>query len=284
MKNFFLISITIISFSFISCKKENENKIAPPLSLLSAIKEIRNLPDDSLTVEYKFDTDEITVLEEKYINFSIKGFKETLAAPRVTSSWLTYRLYTFDALDHLVKYTEFSSVSPGKPSRLDSNIYENNRLIKKVSKSFWLNADGIVTFNYPLWLTKRQYDYDSQNRIITETDSVFITHDIAKGTVVVIQAEPRFVYTNTTHNNYNDKSELTERKTVSTKDNLLTYSNGWNAFGATHPGKVYNGTTTFSYTYDKSNRLIIKKCFFKDSRTGKVYESSFTYSYAEYVF
>lgn len=254
-----------------------------PLSILSKIKELRYLPDDSSTIQYIMDSDGITVLEEKYSTFSIRGFKENLNNPISPPGWLPYRLYTFDGSGQLVKFAELTS-STGKPRRVENNIYEDNRLVRKESTSFWLDADGTVIFNYPLWLTKRLYDYDNQNRTVMETDSVYITHDIAKGSVVVIQTEPRLAYITITHNSYNDRNELIERKTVSTKNNLLTYSNGWNAFSATNPGKVYNGITTFSYSYDKSNQLVTKKSQFKDFATTKVYESVFAYSYAEYVF
>lgn len=280
MKNFFLI--ILLFFTIISCKKEKV--IETPLSLLNGIKELRYLPDDSSTLQYTMEGDGITILEERSHNFIYKGFRESTLFPKITSDWLLYRLFTFNASDQLIRYKEFSSVRPGKPNRLDTCIYVNNRLVKKESKSYWLNADGMLTSDYPLWVTKKYYDYDSRNRIITEIDSVYIAHDITVNTGMLFQADPKLVYINTISNSYNDRNELTEQKTISTKDNSLTYSNGRSAYEVSNPGKVYNGTTTFSYTYNKTNELLAKNSIFKDSSTGKVYESIFTYSYDHYSF
>lgn len=276
MKNLSIILISIASLWWSSCRKENNPDPTEPY--LNKITEFRYLPDDSLTVQSDLDPDGVIRFERSSKSSLIKGFRENPENLLDTKTWSYFRLYTFNASNKLIKFTQFGYPA-GIISTSDSSIYSNNLLVKKELKNHWLYADGSYYFSYPLWLTKRTFTYDSQNRISITADSVFICHDIPKGEVAVVQSAPKFIFTTTTDYTYNSKSELVTTKTASTRDYNLFYSNGWNAYSASQPGKLYIGTTNYTYEYDSNNRMITKLASFTQPSTNQVYNSIFSYSY-----
>jgi len=276
MKNFSIVLIYITSLWFSSCKKENIPNPTEPY--VNKITELRYLPDDSVTINSELDSDGVIILEKSSKSSPIKGFRESPEILMNTKTWSYYRLYTFDGSNKLIKFTQFGYPG-GIVSMSDSSIYNNNLLTKKEIKNHWLYADGSYYFRYPLWLTKRTFTYDGQNRISITADSVFICHDIPKGEVAVVQSTPKFIFTTTTNYTYNSRNEVASMKTASTRNYDLIYSNGWNAYSASQPGKLYIGTTSFTYEYDSNNRVIIKKASFTDARTNQIYNSMFSYYY-----
>lgn len=282
MKPFSILLISAASLLWISCKKESNPDPAEPY--LNKITELRYLPDDSVTVAYTFDRDGLLTQEKNSRNFSIKGFRNSEETSRLTAGSIYYRLYTYNLSNQQVKFEEFRATSaPRKHFVSDTSMYENNKLIKKELRSFWFEipGDGDVLFNYPLWVTKRYFKYDSQNRISTETDSVFICHDIRKVIGIVEKTEPRFVYTTNTKNNYNTKNELIEKITSTTKNSMLFYEDGRSVFGYTNPGRIYPGSVIYSYQYNTLNQLITKTATFTNAHDDKVYKSIFNYSYGQ---
>ncbi|MCF0057492.1 hypothetical protein [Dyadobacter sp. CY356] len=277
MKNFSIILISITSLWWSSCKKENNPE--PTETYLNKITELRYLPDDSITVQSELDSDGVIRLERSSKSSPVMGFRENPENLLNTKTLTYYRLYTFSTSNKLIKFTQFGHPA-GAVSMSDSSIFSNTILIKKELKSYRFYADGDYYFRSPLWLTKRSFTYDSQNRISIEADSVFICHDVPKGEFAIVQRTPKFIFTTTTNNIYNSKNELATTKTATTRNNDLFYSNGWNAFLASQPGKLYIGTTNYSYEYDSNNRIITKVASFVQASTNQVYNSIFSYSYA----
>lgn len=276
-----LLSILLLSLSSLfifSCNKDHGPNPSD-VSHLSKIIEQRYLPSDSVTIELNLEEDGIIALEKRSDNFSIKGFRSDPRKSMNTAGWVHYRLYTFNSENQLASFSEFTSPDIAKPSVADTNIYRQGRLVQKQIKTSWMNADGMVTFPYPLWLTNRYYQYDDTNHTLTETDSVYLTHNIPKGEVVVIKTNPSFAYTVTTVKKYNDQNEITELRTTSTKSQTLSYGNGSGIFAVTSPGKIYPGTTTYTYSYNQKHQLESMNAVFTDANTRQQYESIFSYFY-----
>lgn len=277
MKNFFVIIIILFSITIISCKKDNSTA-APTEQFLSGITEKRYLPEDSATIQSQLDQDGVILVAKSSKSLIRKGYKENDETNRLIAKLHYYRLFTYNTSNQLIKITSVDESERQFPASTDTLIYKNGNVVRRELTNSKLNADGDLTVGYPLWLTKRSYNYDGQNRILTETDSVFICHDIPKGGPIE-KIKPKFIYTTLTKNEYNSKNELINKVVTSTKDNTLTYGNGGWAFAMTNPGKAYTGTTSYNYQYDSENQVISKLAKFTDSKTNQTYNSIFTYSY-----
>ncbi|WP_159469581.1 hypothetical protein [Dyadobacter sp. 3J3] len=278
MKNLFSIIISIFSLSIISCNKENDT--AAPEQLLNIITEKRYLPEDSLTIQYQVDRDGIIVLEKSSKYGARKGYKDSEQLNKIEASLKYCRIFTYNLSNQLIKIVEIDNESRKLPSSSDTLIYQNGRVVARVLKDYLLKASlGTFVFAYPLWQTNRTFGYDASNRIITETDSVFIGHDIPLKSSTLEKTDLRFIYRVLTKNNYNENGELTEKIITTSRMNAVLYGNGSGAWDITKAGKVISGSTTYNYQYDSKNQLISKLAKFTDSKTNQVYNSIFSYSY-----
>lgn len=281
MKSFvFRTSLFILFSLFLGCKKDEEQPIEAKLYLDSVLEQ-RYTPDDSLTIQYSFDQDSMLVLEENSKGFSSKGIKDQKDIASITEGWVKYRLYTYNKNNQLVNFIEyFSGVSGGKSiSTKDSTIYSGSKIIRQEHKNFRIEYYGSYGFSYPLWLIKRSFGYNNRNQITAQTDSIFITHDIAAGDIVIKKSEPKFVYTNQTSFEYNNTGEMIRKAAISNENTDLLYSNGSSAYDVSHPGKLRSGTTDYTYTYNSDKLVESKKAAFKDLKNGQIYTSLFFYKY-----
>ena len=283
MKNLISSLLLVLIFSFfLNCKKEKE-----PVMLvkqqLESIREYRFTPDDSMTIRYNFDQDSMLVLEENSKGFSIKGLRDQKDISQITNGWVKYRLYSYNSKNQLTNFTEyFLSTGGGKAvSKKDSSIYLRDKLVRQELRNYRIDYYGGYGFNYPLWLTKRYFKYNDKNQLTSQTDSIFITHDIAPKEIVIIKSQPKFAYTNEISYEYNSKGDIERKVAISNEDTGLLYSNGASAYNVSHPGILRAGTTYYSYTYDAKGYLTNKTALFKDPGNGRNYESFFLYCYKQ---
>jgi hypothetical protein len=272
--------LIFISFLWISCHKKLDP--GPEIPYLKTITERQFSPDDSVTIQYNYDRDGLLVLEKNSRNFSIIGVRDDKENTKLTEGWIHYRLFTYNKFNQLIKLSQFGSQYGKRAMSVsDTSVYDGDKLVRKESRNYIFNADGTVLFNYPLWITRKFLQYDSKNRIASETDSVFLTHDIPKGNTVVQKIPPRFVYTNRAVNLYSEKDELIRKTTTSNESKNLTYGNGVSAFSCSHPGRLHSGTTEYTYEYNEYAEVIKKTATFRHTASGRIYKSEFDYSYGQ---
>lgn len=272
--------LLFISVSWISCHKKLDP--GPEIPYLKTITERQFSPDDSVTIQYSYDRDGLLILEKNSHNFSIIGVRDDKVNIKLTEGWIHYRLFTYNEFNQLIKLSQFGSQYGKRAMSVsDTSVYDGDKLVKKESRNYIFNADGTVLFSYPLWVTRKFLQYDSKNRIVSETDSVFLTHDISKGNTVVQKIAPRFVYTNRTTNVYNEKDELIRKTTTSNEIKNLTYGNGVSAFSCSHPGRLHSGVTAYTYEYNEYAEVSKRTAVFQDAATGRVYKSEFDYNYGQ---
>lgn len=273
------VVLVLIFLFFLNCKKGND-MVLQSKAQLESIKEVRYTPDDSMTINYNFDQDSMLVLEQNSKGASIKGLRDQKNISQITDGWVKYRLYTYNPKSQLVNFTEyFLSVGGKAVSKKDSSIYSGDKLTRQELRNFRVDYYGGYGFSYPLWLTKKSFKYNGKNQLTSQTDSIYITHDIAPKEIVIIKSQPKFVYTNQINYEYNSKGEIDRKVAVSNEDTGLLYSNGASAYNVSHPGILRSGITDYSYKYDVNGLLISKTALFTDAKNSRNYTSLFFYSY-----
>lgn len=278
MKKLFVIIIPIFLTTIISCKKEND--ITKPETFLIGITESLYLPYDSVTTQYQLDRKGMIVFERSSKYIAKRGYMDSELLNNMGSDLKYCKIFTYDSSERLIKITDIDHGGRKLPSSTDSLTYQNNRIVRRELKDYKLPTPlGTFIFAFPFWVTKLSFEHDASGKISIETDSVFISHDIAKNSVDVQKTSQKFAYKIVIKNEYNQKGELVKKTTESFKTIPLFYGNGSNVIDVTLAGKLVSGSTVYDYQYNSQNQLITKLEKFTDSKTRQVYNSVFKYSY-----
>ncbi|MBE9465309.1 hypothetical protein ACFP1I_14030 [Dyadobacter subterraneus] len=278
MKKLFLIITAVFGIAIISCKNDDNN--SDPKTSVISITESVYLPYDSVTTQYQLDRNGMIILEKSSKYGTKKGYRDNEALNSMESSLKYCKIFTYGSSDQLLKITDIDDGGRKLPSSTDSLIYQNNRVVRREQKNYLISASlGTFIFPYPLWVSKLYFDYDASGKIQTETDSVFISHDIAKNSSVLEKTGLKFAYKVLIKNEYNERGELMKKTTESFKTTNLLYSNGSTANDMTLVGKLISGSTIYNYQYNAKSQLVTQLLKFTDSSTNKVYNSIFSYAY-----
>ncbi|WP_375448646.1 hypothetical protein [uncultured Fibrella sp.] len=293
-----LASLYLISSFLLACGS-GDSAISDNNLIIKQIIEHQYTPKDSFTVikEYSF-TGELN--KENYLAqqfrrpYTVEYIYDTSNAYNFKDANNEYRLYSLaDNRQPTVIKHYFHSGSFWTTKETDSLFYRQKQLVSQKHWDYVFVADSQPTaFQYPLWYTKRTVQYDSKNRVAIEADSIFITHDMPSGSLVIQQTKAKYIFTNTAKYQYNDRDELVEKRTVAGSDERasITYSNGlsiykqfdsgWDTYTRSWPGRFITGLTSYAYEYDMNGRLSKKRATFIDS-TGQRYVSNYQYYYYE---
>ena len=275
-----------------------------PSQYLKQVIEARYTPKDSLTTIYMYNP-KGQLLEEKYLGladirrtYSLYCLYNQTNRAGLVDNLSLYRFYSTNTSQQLVssqKYFPISTTYWGV-AESDTLIYRRNQLVQQEHWDFYFLVDWSPSaFPFPLWITKRSYGYDSRNRVISETDSVYMTHDYPAGSVAISQTAAKYIFTNRTRYEYSPQNdqEISRRVSISgaAENPFLRYSNGrsiYTAFGpanstynASWPGRFLAGTTTYQYEYQRDGKLSKKTVHFENDQTKQVYTSASTYVYQQ---
>ncbi|GAB4022284.1 hypothetical protein [Spirosoma koreense] len=286
---FCLVGLSLVVGS--SCKKPVEPAASGPF--LKTVVETRNLPDDSLTITYQYDPMGRQLSESYQGNYkpsNIHDIYSPSAMPAPSNTTDQYRLHILDAQNREVAVKRYFAQYGSHWSVFDSDTmaYEANRLVRQEHKDFFFIVDGMgLAFNYPLWVTRRRFTYDPRQHIRSAIDSVFITHDMPAGTVVLANAPATFLYTNQTTYDYDDQGKVVTKTAVSNDPKKpMVYSNGWalldtegRGYAASVRMRFTPGITTYAYEYDAAGQLTRKTATYTANRTAQPYVSTFIYEY-----
>lgn len=277
-----------IPILWISCKEPVEPD--GPTSFLKTIVESRYTPDDSLTITYRFDQNRRLEREERKFPFSsairIVDLYELTKLAQVYADQC--RIHSYDARQQEIAVKKYFLTSGSWLTYdADSLIYAGDQVVQQEHKDYFFQVDGgQYSAGFPLWLTKRAFAYNNQNQIVSETDSVFITHDIPAGSSVLTKAPATYLYTNKTTYTYDVKGMVSQSVAVSGDEQKpMRYSNGWYVL-STKGGYAFSvrmrfmpGTTTYAYTYNADGQLIQKTATYTDGKSAQNYVSTFRYEY-----
>lgn len=259
-------------------------------SFLKTIIESRYTPDDSLTITYRFDQTNRLQREERKLPFAPGRIIDLYESKDLSQVYADQcRIHTYNAQNQeLLVKKYFPSSGSWLLYDSDSLIYSDNQLVRQEHKDYFFIVDGgQYAFAFPLWLTTRTIAYDNQGHIASETDSVFITHDIPAGSSVLTKAAARYLHTNKTTYTYDEKGMVTKAAAVSGDvKKPMFYSNGWYALSADGKGyassvrlRFMPGTTTYVYEYNINRQLSRKTAAYNNGKSPQNYISSFTYEY-----
>ena len=280
--------LLVLIIDFMSCK--NNVKPDEPTSFLQTITESRYTPDDSLTVTYRFDQNNRLEREERRLPFAPGLIIDLYESEDLSQVYANQcRVHSYNAQKQEIAMKRYFSQS-GKWSVYDADslIYKGSQLVQQEHRDYFFSVDGgQYAFGFPLWLTKRTFAYDSQNRIASETDSVFINHDIPAGSTVLTKAPATYLHTNQLTYTHNEKGNVVQTVAMSgDAKKPMAYSNGWPVLGT--EGKGYSssvrmrfrpGTTTYAYAYDTNSRIVRKTVTYTDEKSAQNYVSNFVYTY-----
>lgn len=208
-----------------------------------------------------------------------------------------YRFYQTNSAKQLIATQHYFPISytSWKVYQRDTLLYAQGRLVRQDHRDFAFVADSQKdAFNYSLWLTRRYLSYDDANRVKWQTDSIFATHDMPAGSLVIAQTPVRYLYTNQIQFVYNQQGELVKQIHICGADSLptLRYSNGFTMFGTlgqlsvwstvseSWPARFRSGVTTYQYNYGADGRLLARQSIFDDVTTKRTYTSTYAYRYS----
>jgi hypothetical protein len=258
--------------------------------------EARHTPNDSVTITYLYNA-QGQLSNELYATnrWPVVGLHDQKNLSRLTDRFVRYRLFTYnqDKQPTLIKQYFYMGSSYWGVFDSDSIIYEAQRPVRLYHNDYYFTSDGQgLAFWYPLWVTKRTYQYDGRGRVVAEADSVFITHDFPVGKNYIHPLSAKYVFSNQTRYEYGEGREPVKKTTVSGADQhrSLTYGNGWSVYYQFGPSwstylntaiaSYFSGTTTYRYDYRPDGLVSRTIAHFKDATTGKEYTSTFAYAYA----
>ncbi|MBD2757550.1 hypothetical protein [Spirosoma validum] len=279
-----LISLTVL---WLGCKEPMTP--AEPTFFLKTMTESRYTPDDSLTITYHYDQTNRLEREERKQPFApgrIVDLYESKDLSQVYADQCRIHSYNMQNQEISVK-RYFFTANVWLTYDADSLIYAANQLAMQVHKDYFFQVDGgQYAFSSPLWLTKRTFTYDSQNRVASETDSVFITHDIPVGSTMLTKAPATYLHTNKTTYTYDDKGMMVKLVAISDdKNKPRRYSNGWyvistsGGYSSSVRMPFTPGTTTYMYEHNSDGQLSRKTATYTDGKSAQNYVSRFTYEY-----
>ena len=210
-----------------------------------------------------------------------------------------YRFHQSNNTKQLIASQHYFPVSytSWKVYQRDTLHYAQGRLVRQDHRDYAFVADGQRSaFNYPLWLTRRYLTYDDTNRVSRQTDSIFATHDMPEGTLVIAQSPARYLYANQTQFTYNQQGELVKQVHICGADSRPNprYSNGltmfgtlgqlsiWSTVSESWPVRFWSGVTTYQYIYGADGKLLAWQSIFDDATTKRIYTSTYAYRYSSF--
>lgn len=210
-----------------------------------------------------------------------------------------YRFHQTNSIKQLIASQHYFPVSytSWKVYQRDTLLYAQGRLVQQDHRDYAFIADSQKdAFKYSLWLTRRYLSYDDANRVKWQTDSVFATHDMLAGTLVIAHTPDRFLYINQTQFVYNQQGELVKQVHICGADSLptLRYSNGltmfstfgqlsaWSTVSESWPARFRSGVTTYQYSYGADGKVLARQSIFDDATTKRTYTSTYAYHYSSH--
>ncbi|MEZ0540882.1 hypothetical protein [Fibrella arboris] len=263
---------------------------AQPTSFLKTVSEARYTPDDSLTITYQYDQAGRLQQEEQRISgrsIRIADLYDIRELAQVYAD--QYRLHSYNAQQQEIAVKHyFRTGNTWLIYDADSLRYTGNQLVRQLHYDHFFIVDGgQYSTTFPLWLTTQTKTYDDQGHILSEIDSVFITHDIPAGSSVLTKTPAHYLHSNKTTYSYNERGVLTQLVAVSGEAvKPMFYSNGWpvlstngSGYAASIRQRFMPGTTTYTYAYKSTGQLSAKTAAYADGKTAQTYVSRFTYAY-----
>ncbi|MFD2574562.1 hypothetical protein ACFSUS_28280 [Spirosoma soli] len=263
------------------------------------IVEARFSTKDSLTVTYYYNPlGRLTKVEfPKWSNrlpILCLYNEPDISSVKDKDRFVNYKLFDYDKAQQLIRMRRYFLLTDNAwfLYETDSLLYNDGRLEGLYHNDYVFVSDAAqVAFRYPLWLTRRSYEYDPQGRIVLQTDSVFRTHDYPAHTVVIQPIpKPIYLHIDRTEYNYNEHNQVIRKRAYSIdKNRLLTYSNGtsiyvqpdnnWTTYNLSLSAQFLEETTTYEYKYKADSLLVGKQANYQPTTDSKVYTNIFTYEY-----
>lgn len=284
----FRLALLILPVVWLGCKEP----MPPPqsMSFLKTVTEARYTLNDSLTITYQYDQAGWLQREEQRgsgWSLRIVDLYDSKELAQVYAD--QYRIHRYNTQKQEIAVKRyFRTSNTWLVYDTDSLVYAGNQLVRQLHcDHFFIVDGGQFSFTFPLWLTIQTRTYDGQGRVTSETDSVFITHDIPAGSSVLTKAPTRYLHTNKTTYSYNEKGMIAQTVAVSGEEvKPMFYSNGWpvlstngRGYAASIRQRFMPGTTTYVYEYSPIGQLSAKTAAYVDGKNPQNYISRFTYTY-----
>ncbi|MBB5286026.1 hypothetical protein HNQ92_004186 [Rhabdobacter roseus] len=97
--------------------------------------------------------------------------------------------------------------------------------------------------------------------------------------MLLVEAPPKYLYTNTTTFQYNNRGELSKKIAFTENDRRYLYTNGRWVLGVSQPADFIPGETTYAYEYAPDGRLTRQTATYTDGTDPREYVSEWTYAY-----
>jgi hypothetical protein len=289
LSRFILLTLPVI---WLGCKEVSSP--VQPLPFLKTVIEMRYTSEDSMTVTYQYNqAGQLQQEEQRRLGRLTQRIVDLYDPKELGKLYYTnhYRSHTYNTKNQKIAVKRYFRT--GSDSWLifdsDSLLYQNNQLVRQLHYDHYFTVDGgQYSFAFPLWLTTQTRQYDGQGRVVAKIDSVFITHDIPVGSVVLTKAPTRYLHTNQTTYSYNQQGLITQTVAVSGEEaKPMFYSNGWSFLSTNGKGgyaslilqRFMAGTTKITYEYNGIGQLSAKTVSYEDGKTPQPYVSRFTYLY-----
>ncbi|GAB2791575.1 hypothetical protein GCM10027275_40530 [Rhabdobacter roseus] len=245
---------------------------------LKSVREARYLPTDSLIVMYQYNEEGKLLLEHRIQEG--RTFKIRAIEKMEKLGWYgngAYVLITYNEQNQPLLVKHYRSNMGWQLYESDSSIYENGRLIQLIHHDYTFQAPPTMVTGWPMWISKRYYNYGSHGRVSDIKDSVFIKHDMVG--MLLVEAPPKYLYTNTTTFQYNNRGELSKKIAFTENDRRYLYTNGRWVLGVSQPADFIPGETTYAYEYAPDGRLTRQTATYTDGTDPREYVSEWTYAY-----
>lgn len=267
---------------------------------LTNLIERRFTPFDSITRFHSFDQAG-RLLQVDYSEqpmrrrYALHHLYEPYRFARLTDPNNTYSFHQFNPNNDPTSTRQYFAPTPPHwfVYEWDTLIYHQKLLLRQNHYDYAFFADyQLLAFRFPLWLTRRSFVYGLRQRLEAYVDSVFMLHDIPRGSVGIRSTPARYLYTNHTRFVYNQQGELSQQVCSSggepleqfRYDNVSLVFNPYRLASSTTsrswPGQFLSGTTSYSYVYGGDGHLAQQLIDFEDQRTRGVYRSELRYEYS----